>query len=699
MKVSIIIPLFNEESYIEAAIRSVQGQTLQDLEIICVDDASKDQSVRVVRQMARTDCRIRLYENAVNGGAAATRNQGLTYAQGEYVYFLDGDDEIVPDAMEKLCAKADEDDLDLIAFSARFIYEDPGYEEVFGKNHSAFKGRYPEVLSGTELFVLWMKYWDWIPAPSRFFYRKSFLEKHALCFPEGNMHEDEIFTFDVLMAAERAHILNEALYLRRFRPNSVMTGGPTIRNVESCLYILQHVASSPAVRRDDRLRIAASFYRKKITEETFRKYAAAGYEGAFLPCGKPPFLSVIIPVFAVENYLSDCLESVLRQDFIDFELICIDDGSKDGSPSILRQYEKMDPRMRVIIDSQNMGQACARNRGLEMARGEYVYMMDADDLIEEGTFRILHECCMQDHPDVIGFENSQFADDPVFARDAESVLFSYEEHGGLYTGRNAFVMLVREDIISPSVPTWLVRRELLDQNHIRFTEGLPHEDVGFIFEMLIHAGSVKLLHKQLYRRRFRAHSTVTGTFSPKRACGYLLSWKKVIDNRDYLIRTHGDDIEYLSACSKWSRDVLGRIRTLYLSSGADSDLWEGTGCNALYAMLCETTTRRARALAILSERTCFLLEQVGEVYVCGAGQYMNRILDAVGALDVVIRGILVSPDDQVLSRSIRGFRVCLPEEAADKQTAVVLAVSHYRAERYVSLLEKAGFRNIVRTGF
>ena len=729
MKVSVIIPVYNVESYVEAAIRSVQGQTFQDLEIICVNDASTDRSAQVIRQLAQADSRIRLYENTVNSGAAAARNKGLTYAQGDYIYFLDADDEIVPDALEKLSVKAEHDNLDMISFCARFIYEDPRYEETFGTNHSVFKGRYPEMLAGKELFVLWMQYWDWIPAPPRFFYRRLFLEENALRFPEGLLHEDEIFTFDVLMAAKRTHILNEKLLLRRFRYNSAMTGGVTIRNVEACLHILQHAASCPAVRSDDRLRNAAAFYRKKITEETFRKYAAAGYTEAFLPCGKPPFLSVIIPVYTVENYLADCLESVLCQDFIDFELICIDDGSADRSPEILREYEKMDPRVRVITDNRNRGQACARNKGLWMARGEYVYMMDSDDLIEESTFRTLYACCMQDRPDVIGFENSQFADDPAFAGEAENTLFSYEGREGLYTGRDAFVMLVREDILSPSVPTYLIRRELLERNHIRFTEGLPHEDIGFIFEMLIHARSANLLHKRLYRRRFRAHSTVTGRFSKKRACGYLLSWKKVLDNRDYLIRTAGDDEEYLNACSKWSRDVLGRIRTLYLSSGEYPDLWEepegnvpfcangsehtGHACTeetgltadllseaeALYAMLCESTSGRGRAAAIFEESTCSLLERLGEVYVCGAGQYMNRILDVAGALDVVIRGILIAPEDQKPCRSIRGFRVCPPEEAADKKTAVILAVSHYRAERYICLLERAGFKNIVRVSF
>ena len=263
MKVSVIIPVYNVEAYVGDALQSILDQTLRDFEIICVNDGSTDGSWNVVSRFSHSDARIRLYENPSNMGAAAARNAGLEQAKGEYVYFLDADDQIVPDTLEKLYKKARESSLDFVVFCARFIYEDRCFEERFQTNPSVFKGTYPDVLSGRELFLLWMKYWDWIPAPPRFFYRRQFLEKHSLRFPTGLLHEDEIFTFDVLMQAVRVHVLKETLFLRRFRSNSSMTGKVTIRNVEACLWILQHAAAHPAIRSDASLRDAASFYRKK----------------------------------------------------------------------------------------------------------------------------------------------------------------------------------------------------------------------------------------------------------------------------------------------------------------------------------------------------------------------------------------------------------------------------------------------------
>ena len=94
---------------------------------------------------------------------------------------------------------------------------------------------------------------------------------------------------------------------------------------------------------------------------------------------KMPRISVIIPVCNATSWLCDCLDTVLGQTLRDIEILCVDDGSTDGSVSILEGYGAKDPRVRVLRQLENLGQGAARNRGLEDANGEYVYFMDADD--------------------------------------------------------------------------------------------------------------------------------------------------------------------------------------------------------------------------------------------------------------------------------------------------------------------------------
>ena len=91
-----------------------------------------------------------------------------------------------------------------------------------------------------------------------------------------------------------------------------------------------------------------------------------------------PLISVIVPIYNVEEYLSGCLESILSQNFSDFEIICIDDGSTDESGSILEMYASKDSRIRTV-HQENKGLSSARNVGLDMARGEYIAFCDSDD--------------------------------------------------------------------------------------------------------------------------------------------------------------------------------------------------------------------------------------------------------------------------------------------------------------------------------
>jgi glycosyltransferase involved in cell wall biosynthesis len=94
-----------------------------------------------------------------------------------------------------------------------------------------------------------------------------------------------------------------------------------------------------------------------------------------------PLISIIVPVYNVEKYLEECLDSILSQSFADFELICVDDGSTDGSPEILRKYADRDDRIKIIAQA-NRGSGAARNAGMEAARGDYIVFIDSDDFIE-----------------------------------------------------------------------------------------------------------------------------------------------------------------------------------------------------------------------------------------------------------------------------------------------------------------------------
>ena len=125
--VSIIIPIYNVEKYLQECIESVLQQSLQDIEIICVNDGSTDNSGVILEKFAETDKRI-LVINQENKGVSAARNTGLRCAKGKYIYFLDSDDYLAPDALELLSSDMDARNLDLLLFNAK-VFGEKGVEE------------------------------------------------------------------------------------------------------------------------------------------------------------------------------------------------------------------------------------------------------------------------------------------------------------------------------------------------------------------------------------------------------------------------------------------------------------------------------------------------------------------------------------------------------------------------------------------
>lgn len=703
MKISVIIPIYNVENYIEACVNSVRNQSIQDIEIICIHDCGRDHSFEYVEAMAAEDSRIRPYENEKNMGLAATRNKGLQLAKGEYVYFLDSDDMLDEGALQALYEKAEEEQLDAVIFGARFIYDNQELQEKFSSNPARFKQTYPEVLSGKALYKEWMKVWDWMPSQPRFFYRRKFLLENHIRFIDGMVHEDEPFAFDVLMHAKTVRVLDTPYFIRRFRENSIMTGVPTEKNLLGCTRILQHIMSKNDLYEEDlELKNAVNFYRKKITANVRNKFKQTGYPGIFHVKKEMPVLSVIIPVYQVREYIEECLDSVLSQDFLDYEIICVDDASTDGSYEKLLDYKEMDPRIFVYRNEENKGQASARNIGLSHARGTYVYMMDADDYIEKDTLSLLVSLCEVSKLSMIAFENHQFTMENRFEALSQTPLFSYEAVEGIYSGKDAFITCVEEDVISPSVPTYMIKRSCLEENGIRFDENILHEDIGFIFSLFMNVDKVQLLHRALYHRRFRSSSTVTGDFSAKNIEGYLKSWRRAFSYEQRIYEWYGEDERMLHAYRKWIRDVLGRIRMLYLQN--DAIYWERGGfvdpeSKLLLELLKETTTGPSRGKAILGDDGARKLIGEEKVYLCGQGQYLNRMIDSVGALGVEILGIIKSNLWNLEGRAYRGFPVVDAKTVKEKPGAVVMATSHYNRETYEALLAEYGITDIIYVNF
>ena len=218
-KVSVILPIYNVSQYLREALDSVIGQTLQDLEIICVNDGSTDDSLEIIREYAQKDARIVILTGP-NGGYGKAMNRGLDRATGEYVGILEPDDYVVPEMYERLYRKATEHDLDLVkADFYRFTRPDGGTEQLTLERLDKTGQRYGQLLCPAEdpsCIRFTMNTWTGI-------YRRAFLEAHHIRHNEtpGASFQDNGFFFQTFIRAKRAMILDEPYYRnRRDNPNS-----------------------------------------------------------------------------------------------------------------------------------------------------------------------------------------------------------------------------------------------------------------------------------------------------------------------------------------------------------------------------------------------------------------------------------------------------------------------------------------------
>lgn len=224
-------------------------------------------------------------------------------------------------------------------------------------------------------------------------------------------------------------------------------------------------------------------------------------------------ISVIIPVYNVEKYLAECVESVLNQSYTDYEVILVDDGTTDSSGRMCDEYARKDPRIRVI-HRPNGGLSAARNTGLDVARGEYVYFLDSDDYIEPCALEHLAAKAEQEQADVVFFDGYVFFDeceeDNGVSRYIRKVPYAVAK------GRKMLGQLLAGDEYRTAVPLMLFRTAYLCEHDLRFEEGIIHEDELFTFLVYNADGCVAHCHEQLYARRIRPASIMTSSGALRR---------------------------------------------------------------------------------------------------------------------------------------------------------------------------------------
>lgn len=225
-------------------------------------------------------------------------------------------------------------------------------------------------------------------------------------------------------------------------------------------------------------------------------------------------LSIIIPVYNVELYISKCLDSVISQLTDDMEVICVNDGSTDNSGKILEEYENADNRIRVI-NQLNKGQSASRNTGLKVANGKYICFVDSDDYIKDGALLYIIDIMKNYSLDVFLYDAECIYETEKLKEECYKDFYytRSKSYKNIVSGKQMLSDLMDNNDICDSVWLMCIDNDFLKRYNIKFKEGVVYEDSLFYFECLYYADYVMHCNINLYVYRVRDNSTMTSNAS------------------------------------------------------------------------------------------------------------------------------------------------------------------------------------------
>ena len=546
---SVIIPVYNVENYLNECLDSVTSQTLEDMEIICIDDGSTDNSPDILKEYSKKDKRIKIITKE-NGGQATARNLGIKEAQGEYIAFVDSDDFIEPTMFEKLYTKSKDNNLD-IAMCKIATYDNQTEEikdNVWYYMLGVFRDFEKDIFNhkDTKEFTCHIAV-----TPYNKIYKTTLLKENNILFPEGLIFEDEKFFYDTYLRAKRVSIVDEFLYY--YRINRKGSTVDTIKDndfsdIVPISKLIRETFKETDNYEDYKILLSNRFIHLQLARftQTSQKYKENFFNllksdleevladrtiydnlesdvklrvdkiinseslNEFEKLDEDKAFSVVMACYNAENHLDETINSLLGQSFSfgsNIQLILVDDGSTDKTGEICQKYQNQYPDNIIYLHQENQGQGAARNLGLKHVKGKYINFLDSDDKFSGNTFYSVYEF-FEKHYDEVDFVSV-----PIFFFDKavgqHPLNYKFEEDKIIDLNKNW-------DYPQLSSSSAFFKKELFD-NYSFKTDFVNSEDSLMINKMLIDNPIYGVVKDAIYwyRKRTNDASTIDSSTSKK----------------------------------------------------------------------------------------------------------------------------------------------------------------------------------------
>ena len=501
--ISIIVPIYNTEKYLGQCLDSILNQTYTNFEVLLVNDGSTDSSGMICQEYVENDSRFRYFEKD-NGGVASARNLGLERSGGAYITFIDSDDWVEPNYLDVLYTALKENDTDVaISTYKRFAQDGVFYLRSYSREDDEFLN------IGTRSRDSFLEILPRLGELDHSFYSiSSKLIKREII---GNLLFDEQisyaevlnFFFYLYLGVESVVFVRDYTYVYRTHDAS------TSQNVNELQALQELEIYKKMFQQIDRMGLPTFHYFKRMenvvtyrisgfpTSKAIREYESFVSEVREMVTYQQPLISLIIPIYNVENYLWSCLDSIAKQTYSNIEVLLVNDGSPDGSGVICQEFVARDSRFRYI-EKGNGGLSDARNAGIARAQGEFISFVDSDDWIEPTYVEDLYRAALFNDAEVVVSNYQEFHQE----RNVYLIhLFEdyYETH---YSGEEVIQqlpLLERKDFSFTTSWGILFARRLFDT--ISFPKGKTIEDTRTNYRLFAESSRLTYIHKALYNYR------------------------------------------------------------------------------------------------------------------------------------------------------------------------------------------------------
>ena len=501
--ISIIVPIYNTEKYLHQCLDSILNQTYTNFEVLLVNDGSTDSSGIICQEYVENDSRFRYFEKN-NGGVASARNLGLERSGGAYITFIDSDDWVEPNYLDVLYTALKENDTDVaISTYKRFAQDGVFYLRSYSREDDEFLN------IGTRSRDSFLEILPRLGELDHSFYSiSSKLIKRKiignLLFDEQISYAEDLnFFFHLYLGVESVVYVRDYTYVYRTHDAS------TSQNINELKVLHELEIFKRMFQQIDRMGLPTFQYFRRLknlvasrisgfpTSKAIREYESFVSEVRERVTYQQPLISLIVPIYNVENYLRMCLDSIANQTYSNIEVLLVNDGSPDGSGVICQEFVAKDSRFRYI-EKANGGLSDARNVGIVRAQGEFLSFVDSDDWIEPTYVEDLYRAALLNDAEVVvsNYKKIDVKNDCYWIHIFDDY---YETH---YSGEELIQQLPaleRKDFSFTTSWGILFAHRLFEA--ISFPKGKTIEDTRTNYRLFAESRRLTYIHKELYNYR------------------------------------------------------------------------------------------------------------------------------------------------------------------------------------------------------